>query len=241
VTYLQIVQSLVSELGLSGVPTLTDVVGNKTIEIQNACRWVHDANLDIDNQWMDWKYHWLKYGPQTAASAAQTVPAPTGGLSAQQWDLNKFRFRTTSVGGPTWAPVEYYERQHFLDLFDPDNAVAGPPVAFTIEPDNTLFFSAPFDQAYDFLGEFWRRPFEIVAATDTPLMPSQYHRMIMCRAAVMYGNREDAPEIIGGLEAEFIQFNDKLEGDQLEGFALRRNSTDRDRRRHHGQLHQFLQ
>lgn len=249
-SYIQLAQSLINELGLSGVPTLATIVnGVPTIasasvippEIQNVCRWIHDANLDIDNQWMDWKYHWNKYGPQTAAANAQTVPSPTSGLLVQQWDINKFRYRVSAVGGPTWQPVMPYDRQHFIQRFDPDNATPGPPEAFTVQPDQTLFFSAAFDQAYDFLGEFWQRPIELMNGADTPMMPAQYHRVIMCRAAVMYGNREDAPEIIQGLEAEYVQFMDKLQGDQLEGFELRRNSIDRQRHTTHEYVHQFLQ
>lgn len=233
-TYLQLVQSLCAELGLSGGGGATavpaSVTGNTILELGNACRWIHDACLDIDTQWLDWKYLWQQYSAPGVAANQQSLPVPTlpTGVIVRQWDRKRFRWRQTSVGGLTWGPVRYVDRLKFLRQCDPDNAVPNPPSAFTIQPNNTVFFSAPFDQAYDFLGEYWQRPTELINNGDVPMMPFEHHRIIMCRAAVMYGNREDAPEIISGLEAEYIDRLDKLQGDQLEDWDIKRNSTDRD-------------
>lgn len=226
-TYLQLCQALVTELGLSGgtPTTLTSVTGNTITELNNVTRWIHDAALQIDNLWQDWKYLWKKYTVTQVANDVQLAAPPTGVI---EWDLNKIRWRPTGVVG-AYQPLQYWNRQKFLELFDPDNATPGPPTAFTINPDNALVFAAPLDASYDFLGEYWQRPIELLANGDIPLMPAQHHRVIMCRAAVMYGNREDAPEVISGLEAEYVDMIDKLQSDQLEGFSLRRTSTDRER------------
>lgn len=256
-TYLQLVQAYMNELGLSGAPTVQSIAAGvptlasgvtPPLEIVNVCRWIHDANLDIDNQWMDWKYHWVQYGPTTAqpmvinTQAPQIQYLPAAQLPVQQWDINKFRYRTTAVGGLTWQPLYYVERQEMIDRYDPDNASPGPPEVFTVNPDLSVSFGAPFDQAYDFLAEFWQRPVELQASADTPMMPSQFHRAVLCRAAVMYGNREDAPEIISGLTAEYLQWMDKLQSDQLEGFEIRRSSTDRLRHEpRHTEIYRFIQ
>lgn len=229
--YLQLCQGIVSELGLSGgsPTTLSAVTGNTILELNNVTRWIHDSALQLDNLWQDWKYLWNQY-TGSALAGAQTLPAPTGTPPpiVQLWDINKVRYRATGTT-QLWQPVSYYSRSDLLLMFDPDNAVPTAPQGFTIQPDNTFFFGAPFDVGYDFKTEFWRRPIELLANADTPSMPPQYHRIILCRAAVMYGNREDAPEIINGLETEYIDMLDKLQSDQLEGWALRRTSTDRER------------
>ena len=125
--------------------------------------------------------------------------------------------------------MTYYTRQRLFELFDTDNASAAAPGPYTILPDQSIAFAAPLDQAYDFKGEYWAAPTTLAANTDTPALPAHYHRIIVCRAAIMYGNREDAPEVITGMEAEYIDMLDKLQSDQLEGWELRRSSTDRQR------------
>lgn len=224
---------------MSGVPTLTDVVNQTPPEINNVTRWIRDATLSIDNMWLDWKYHWQQYAANAAAANTSILPAPAGTLTVRQWDINKFRYRPAGVVG-AWQKMYYYERQTFDDCFDPYNAVPGTPYPFTVLPNNTVQLAAPTDQAYDFQSEYWQHPVPLAAKTDVPLMPQEYHRMIVCRASVMYANREDAPEVISGMEAELIDFLDKLQADQLEGFALRRSSTDRGRIAHSPGLSQFL-
>lgn len=238
-TYLELVRDLCSELGLSGGtgPSTAQVDDLSILEQINACRWIASACTQLDNLWLDWKYHWNQYA-QSADANASTIPMPTP--TVRQWDKNKVRWRATGVSGAQWAPVNWYERQRFLAEFDPDNAIPGPPVAFTINPDNTFFFSAPFDVGYDFKAEYWQRPVALSADDDVPMMPLEQHRIIMCRAAIMYGNREDAPEIISGLEAEYIDILDKLQSDQLEGWELRRSSTDRGRHEPIVDLHTYF-
>jgi carbonic anhydrase/acetyltransferase-like protein (isoleucine patch superfamily) len=60
-----------------------------------------------------------------------------------------------------------------------------------------------------------------------PLIPEDYWRIIAARALIQYGDREDAPEIVSGASAEFLDVLDKLESDQLEDQERRRSSTDR--------------
>lgn len=236
-TYLELCQNYVQEFGLSGGSGPSHVTGNSILELTNVTRWIRDACTAIDQLWMDWRYLWCQYA-ETATANAQTLPLPD--QTVRMWDPRKMRFRQSGVTGAIWQSVDYYDRVDFLIQFDPDNAVAGAPVAFTIMPDNSVFFSAPFDAAYDFKGEFWQRPPALAADADIPMMPAEYHRIILARAAVYYGNREDAPEIIQGLEAEYVDLLDKLESDQLEGYALRRSSTDRERAPRTISLSEFL-
>ena len=226
---------MVCELGLSGgsPTTMTSVAGNTITELNNVARWIHDACLDIDIMWSDWKYLWNQYAtltnyPSGVAAGQQQLPMPTNGV--RQWDVRKFRWQPNGAPAGSWQPLRCYtDRQAFLDLYDVDNAIPGPPAACTILPGNIVSFSAPFDLAYDFKGEYWQRAVELVNNTDTPMFPAEFHRVVMCRAAVMYANREDAPEIIAGLTAEHIDKIDKLQSDQLEGWEYRRSSTDRER------------
>jgi hypothetical protein len=238
VNYLQLCQDFVAELGLSGGTGPSDVTGNKG-ELNNVTRWIRDSSLAIDNLWLDWKYLWCRYSVAgaTIVTPITTLPAPANGVLVRLWDKNKFRFR---IPGDTWQDLPYVTREQMQQQYDPDDASPGTPAAFTIMPDNSIALSAPLDLGYDFKAEFWRRPIVLTQKTDVPLLPAEFHRIILTRAAVYYGNREDAPEIINGMEAEYMDALDKLQSDQLEGQSLRRTSTDRDRQPDRSSLNGFL-
>ena len=237
-TYLELCQGLVSELGLSGGTGPVAVTGNTVLELNNVTRWIRDAALQVDNLWLDWKYLWCQYLKTGATVGTQTLAVPTP--TPRLWDLKKMRYRPQGlVGG--WQDLQYLTRQQLADQCDPDNAIAATPWAYTILPDNTIYLAAPTDAAYDFKGEYWRRPATLAANGDIPLLPPEQHRIIQCRAAIMYGNREDAPEVISGMEAEYIDMLDKLQADQLEDFEGRRSSTDRSAQRYEsGDLQTWL-
>jgi len=236
VTYLELCQALVSELGLSSGTGPVSVTGNTILELQNATRWIRDAALSIDNRWNDWKYLWRTY---TGSVNVGGTGLPLAGSTVRTWDINRLRYKRTS-STDTWQRAVWMARARLFQEYDPDNAVAAPPEVFTIDPGNTITFAAPLDAGYDFRGEYWCRPIPLVANADVPLIPPEYHRVIVCRAAVMYGNREDAPEIIAGLSAEHDDIMDKLQSDQLEGFELRRQSVDRQQPEAQTGYQQFL-
>jgi hypothetical protein len=225
VTYLELCQAYVAELGIAGgaAGQLPAAVTGQSGELANVVRWVRDAALDIDNQWLDWRYLWTTYAKSAAANSA-TLPAAD--VTMRLWDINAFFYRAP---GGTWAPLQYVTRERMRREYSPLNATAGPPSAFTINPDNSLVLNCPADVAYEIKGEGWRAPVRLTANNDTPLIPNSYQRIILCRAAVMYGNKEDAPEIISGMTAEYETLLEKLEADQLEHQSGRRSSTDRER------------
>ena len=221
--YLQLCNEIVYELGLQNGSGLTTTVG-QTGELNNVTRWIRDAALYVDNLWLDWRYLWNQYSEPVAANA-NVLPAPT--TMPRLWDINSIYYQPQSGG--LWQQLPYMTRERMRLQYDPLNAVANPPSVFTIQPNNTLVLNCPTDQAYNFVGEFWQQPVALALDTDVPLMPANYHRIIVARAAVMYGNREDAPEVISGLSAEYVDILDKMESDQLEHQSLRRSSTDRER------------
>jgi hypothetical protein len=224
VNYLQLCQDFVSEHGIGG-GTGPNAVTAQVGELRNVCRWIADAALDTDNLWLDWKYLWRRY-TATLAAGQSIAPEPADSVRVRLWDIHKMQIRQA---GGSWSGLTYYPRNAFESLYGLSNTYPGMPAAFTILPNNSVQFQCVADQDYELAGEFWRSPVRLAANTDCPLIPREYHRVIMARAAIYYGNREDAPEIISGAEAEYLSIKDKLEADQLEDQSRRRSSTDRER------------
>lgn len=218
--YLHLCQDFVSELGLAGGSGPTHVT-NQRGELLNVTRWIRDANLWVDNLWTDWRYHWTEYFG-TIAINANTITPPT--IPVGHWDRNSFWVdKESSVA----SQLTFMEWSEYRRLYDTGTALAqrGQPSIVTVRPDNSLRFYVASSVQRTVRAEYWRKPKVLAADTDVPLMPEQFHRIIIARAAIMYGNREDAPEVIAGMEAEYVDLLEKLQSDQAPGFYGERSSS----------------
>lgn len=227
--FLQLCQDLVSELGLAGGSGPTTVL-NQQGELKNVVRWVRDAALLIDNQWADWGYLWCEYlGVINADTRAPTPPNNPTGVQVRAWDRDSL---VINAGTTAAKPLVYEEWSIFRKLRQLGTAglAVDEPAIVTIRPDGQLMTYPTANASFPVSGEFWRRPLVLTNDTDVPLMPAEYHRLIMVTAAIKYANREDAPEIIAGMEAEHLLLLEQLECDPVAGSPgateMRRGSSD---------------
>jgi hypothetical protein len=221
--FLQLCQDLVSELGLAGGSGPTTVVG-QTGELRNVVRWIAQASLDIENQWVDWKFLHVEYlGIIPLNSRTPSAPTPAG-IQMRKWDRDSF---VLNYGTTQAKPLHYEEWATFRKVRQLGSAALSvdEPAIITVKPDGTLQTYPSANATYPLSGEGWRRPQVMALDTDTPLLPAEYHRLIMVTAAIKYANREDAPEIIMGSEAEYTSAMEKLERDQLPAFEAMGMST----------------
>lgn len=221
-TFLELCQELVAELGIAN-GTGPDSVLNQAGEYDNVTRWIRDSSLWIDNLWKDWKYLWVAYSGVLGNNADPVLnryappPNTPPGVLVRRWNMASFWCEKHSASA---QPLDCLEWRRFAMIYDVGLEAASPgmPRVIAVRPNNVLqVFPIP-NQNYTLTGEFWRRPPVLALDNDVPLMPAEFHRIIVCRAGIMYGNREDAPEVIQGMEAEYIDLKEKLESDQLEAF-----------------------
>lgn len=211
--YLELCKDLVKEVGIAGGTGPATVTG-QTGELANVVRWIRDANDDINNLWKDWKYLWGEYD-QSVTTASPPLPV---GISIRTWHRDSFWTNYGTAAGRKLTFVDW----NVFRTNQANGARPGVPTAFTIKPNNSLMLDRAPTVATPLHGEYWRRPAQLAVDGDTPAMPAEYHRIIVCRAAIMYGNREAAGEIISGMEAEYIDKLEKLQSDQLEAFRYDR-------------------
>ena len=207
----QLCQDLVKELGIAGGIGPSSVK-DQTGEFANVVRWIAQATTWIDNLWRDWKYLWVEY--DTTMTGQSLAIADSREIDRGSVWLD--------FGTGIARQLEYIEWKRLREL-RARTALTGRPVQFSIDPSGTLFLDRPVTAQPIHL-EYWKRPTALVENEDTPDLPEEYHRIILCRAAIMYGNREAASEIISGMEAEYIDLLEKLQSDQLEAFRFERMS-----------------
>jgi len=225
--FLQLCQDLVKELGLAG-GTGPSSVANQRGELANVVRWIRASTLQIDNKWKTWKYLRTDYaGLIQVGSREPTAPNNPTGVKVRKWDRDSIVINSSSVNA---KPLLFEDWATFRKLRQIGSAflTIDEPAVFTIKQDGSIprLITYPTANAtYPISGEFWRRPPILEVDTDVPLMPEEYHRLIVVTAGIKYGNREDAPEIIAGMEAEHGYMLQLLESDQLEGFESDTEST----------------
>ncbi len=228
-SYLQLVQDLFYEVGAAGSPPTTTV--NQTGEARRLVNWIHDAELEIQNLWVDWKWLRKKLTCYTGLSGDQTGIYTTlsGSISAFPLDLAEWDFRSFFVypaGSTVPQPMPTFEwsqvRGEVFDITD-----FSQPWRAIVMPDNTLQFDLIPDQSYKLNVEYRSLPYDLKADNDVSNIPARFaNRLIVEWARMKYGGFEGASEQIAGARwAIYGGMNDQgvfqtgllpqLENDQL--------------------------
>ena len=232
-TFLQLVQDLYREVGAAGgtpataIPTTAGVTG----EILRLVNYVHDAELDIQNMWVDWK--WLRKtltfytGTQNQTGIFTTQ---NGSVSAQPADLAEWDWKSFFIlppGATAYQPLATYEWQEVRNQVFNTISYA-QPWRVIVMPDNTLRFDNIPDQSYQCTAEYRALPYDLKNDADVSNIPARFgNRLIVEMARVKYGMFENAPEqvaqsklqIYGTVDDSGIPTNNgilaALENDQL--------------------------
>ena len=232
-TFLQLVQALYREVGAAGgtptaaIPTTANVTG----EILRLVNYVHDAELDIQNMWVDWK--WLRKtlafytGTQNQTGLFTTL---NGAVSAfptdlAEWDWKSFFIYPVNATQPQpLATVEWQEVRN--QVFNTTSF--NQPWRVIVMPDNTLRFDNIPDQSYQCFCEYRSVPYDLKNDSDVSNIPARFaNRLIVEYARMKYGLFEGAEEqlamgklyVHGTVNDDGVPNNDgalgALENDQL--------------------------
>lgn len=221
-TYLELCRALVAELGIAGGSGPSAVTG-QTGELDNVTRWIAEADLYIQNLWLDWKFLWTA-GPtaQTIAAGASTIATVTDLRTEIEDGLILFA-GSTQAYRPLWMEWPDFRLQFGTR---PKNTQS-KPAHWTVRPDGVIELSSIVAANTAWTLEYQRQPVRMTSNTSTSPIPAAYDRLIMSRAAIMYGTREDAPEIQTGMAAEYDDLLEKLESACLPGQKYNRRAQNR--------------
>ena len=195
-TYIQLVQDLFNGVGAAGVAptTIVGAVG----EAYRLVQYIHDAELEIQNLWVDWK--WLRrilscFTP--IGSNASIFTTAGGAVSAQPTDLAEWDFRTFQIqpiGSTQFVPLHVDEWQQVRDQsFDLTDQAQ--PWRVIVMPANALQWDLTPDQAYPVQMEYRTVPYDLKADADVSNIPARFgNRLIVEYARMKYGLFENAAE-----------------------------------------------
>lgn len=192
--FLQICQRLNREAGLSG--TGPAAVTSQSGMSRKVVDWANSAWEAIQAQRTDWKWRRISASGLSLTSGDYDYSIEDDfSLAAESIFLDSVRLHAAT--GETIAnrtKVIHVDYQDWLDNYEQLTASTGRPMYFTITPADAMLFSPTPDATYTLLFDYLRAPQELAQTTDEPIMPSQYHMLIVWRALMMYAAHDESPQ-----------------------------------------------
>jgi hypothetical protein len=202
--FIDLVQRLRAEcVGVSGSGPTT--VTAQTGDNARLVEWIASAYQDIQNLHSNWNFLRADFSFSTVAAQQNYTPAQAGAADIGEWKRDSFRVYTTAVGVTSEIDIPLLSWEDFRReyLFGALRVTTSKPMIAGRKPDRSLAFWPIPDGDYTINGEYWRAPDVMVGSDDTPLMPEQYHMVIVWRALVFYAHNQASPESYAHGQAEY--------------------------------------
>lgn len=217
--YLQLVQRLQTECGVSGAAITT--TSGQYGEPQRLCNYINSAWLDIAGLHEDWEFLETDFSFATnAVTPTQFYDSATicGGGLFGAWRLDSFRLCTAATNFADEQKLGFLDWPTFRDMYQYGSARTNytRPALFTVDPAKRIGLGPiPDLTGYTVLGRYYQTAQDLVNDTDYPSLPVKYQLMIVYRAMVMYGLYEAASEVLNRGQSEYARFLSRLQIDQM--------------------------
>lgn len=215
-SFLDMVKRLHQESATSGNAPVTTV--SQVGDLKRLVDWISTAWMDIQNERTDWFFMQQAVDFNTEADKGTYSAAEAGLATFANYKLDSFRQYLVSGGVGSEIELVYMPYSQFrnLHLFGNMRELRQMPYNFTVDPSKNLLLGPIPDDVYNINGECFAMPTEFSDDTDRPTLPSQYHMMIVWRALMYYGQKENAPEAYSHGQNEYLRLKGLLMNDQLE-------------------------
>lgn len=204
-TFLTGVQDLATECGLKSYPTsVTSQVG----EFARLVTWYKDAWIEIQNR-TNWK--WLRheftlntvaddgiysYSDCTDSETSSAITRFDSWRFTDQNDPPKIYLQSTGVGGERWLTYTPWDWFKSIYLIGSQTTNTGAPAHISVDPLYRIHIGPVPDAVYVITGDYYLSPQILSAGSDTPEMPTHFHKLIVYEAMKQYGYHEVAQEVL---------------------------------------------
>jgi len=225
-TNLQLCQDLSRECDISGGDTVPAAVTDQVGELQRVVNWISQAWTEIQNRHTNWR--WMRVGftvNTTSGDGSYAFGDCTDDLTSSaistfsRWlvddeeDPGKIYLSSGGVGTQTW--LTYANWNDFKSIYRIGTQNNAYPIHVSIDPQDNLIIGPKPNDIYVIKGDFQRGEQSFAANSDTPDMPSRFHKLIVYEAMKKYGFFESASEILARSNYEANKLMRQLEANQL--------------------------
>lgn len=215
--FLQLCQRLIEKSDISGAIASVALQRGEMLKVVN---WVNEAWRDIQISNTNWDWMRDDFSFATTASVGEYAVAATGVVDFSKWHCDTFRIYRTATGVVDENFMPEWDYRDFRDTYLYGLQVPGRPIVFAVKPKGSaLLLGALPDGIYTVRGEFQRKATLMVANTDEPAMPEEYHMVIVHAARMKYAASENAPEVMAEAQYDYRRMMSQLAELQTEALC----------------------
>tara|TARA_R110002020_G_scaffold160008_3_gene344312 strand:- start:839 stop:1453 length:615 start_codon:yes stop_codon:yes gene_type:complete len=189
-------------------------------QLKSIIDYVAEADHQIQGLWKDWNFLWGQYS--STLSTGTSAPALNKPTDLGTWDMRSFFLDYTADDYTNLTPLSYVD---YRSSQRQGTQTDSTPTYVIVQPDESIIVYPNPEKTYTITADYWKTPTRMSANADVSSIPTQYHRIIVCRAKAFWAEREEAPEILLSSSAEYSDLLDKLEAQSLPDQRLRRLSS----------------
>lgn len=180
--------------GIAGSGPSTTVA--QTGELLRVVHWVQSSWIDIQNLHRNWNFLYKDFSFSTVQGQGEYAPTQIGASDLKVYDMTTLRCQETAKGYVDRQFMDEWDFFDFRDTYRYTTLNPGRPIRFAVDPkDKSLWMDGiPDSVGYTITGRYWSKPVPLVADTDIPAMPEDFHMLIPYWALSMYAGYEAASE-----------------------------------------------
>lgn len=214
-TKLELAKDLRREAGISGTgPTTT---ANQTGEMQRVVEWIDSAYEAVQNLHSTWDFLKTEFSFQTISGTANYSKTGVSLTELGSWKTDSLRCYLTATGVSDEQELDYVPWDEFRYHYGrgTQSTLTGRPSVFTVKPDSSLHFWPIPSAIYTITGEYFKRAQTMSADADEPIIPQQFHSIIVWKGLMYYGAYTGADEKYTHGQNEYRMVLGKLVKNQL--------------------------
>lgn len=213
--FLQLCQRLRAEAGIAGSGPATTI--SQIGELGRIVEWVLSADEDIQNTYANWKFLQTSFTFPTIDTTQSYAPGDVSLSDLAIWKYDRADDLTiyssiTDEQHLIYIPWDDFQGAY---MFGATRTQTGRPTIVTIKPDNSMYLWTIPDDVYTVTGEYFKKAQAMTVDASEPIIPSQFHMIIVWRGLMMYGAFSGAPDLYAHGQAEYRNLLRKLEKSQL--------------------------
>lgn len=214
-TFLQLAQDLRQEVGAAGTGPAT--VTGQTGEYGRIVKWIHDADLEIQQVHDQWKF---KIGTFALNTVVGTLSYTQADFLTPATDLRTWRPRTIKIyllaaGVTDEIELNYIDYEAWYVMYGTGPQSPTRPIHYTIGNNMELLIGPKPNDIYRISGEYHKEASELVNDSDVPSYPKEFHSLPVYLAMMKYGRFTAASEVFTDGERLYKQMLRRMERTQL--------------------------
>jgi len=214
-TYLALCQEVVRRAGVAGANRgAPDTLQGATGRLAQIADFVQEACLLVESEWTDWTYRSVDIDMDVPPGADRIDPRDTGS------DVERISahavFARDEVERRQLVAMSWASMRRLINAQGPA-VTTDLPTQFAIDPAGVIHFASVRDEDWLLRAECVLRPTTLRLDDDEPLIPADFHDLIVHGALVRYHESEEAFDLMSRAESAYQAWMTRLEAACLPG------------------------